>query len=158
MTEELELIRGSENPFRDVGLPDADTKLIKADLAAEIIGVWRSAGIQGRPRRRLPAFRRRIFRASAMRTFPVLQLTGLSKSSTALTVRLRFASRYGVLLLTTRPLSSLQQSENMELKKKRGRSHMGMTLICHRPLLRILRPMLLQGYLLDSIHIHCNGK
>jgi predicted XRE-type DNA-binding protein len=47
MTEELELVRGSENPFRDVGLPDADTKLIKADLAAEIIGVLREHGLTG---------------------------------------------------------------------------------------------------------------
>ena len=47
MTEELELVRGSENPFRDVGLPDADTKLIKADLAAEIIGVLRERRLTG---------------------------------------------------------------------------------------------------------------
>ena len=47
MTEELELVRGSENPFRDVGLPDADTKLIKADLAAKIIGVLRERRLTG---------------------------------------------------------------------------------------------------------------
>src|SRR5438067_9818609 len=47
MTEELGLVRGSENPFRDVGLPDADTKLIKADLAAEVIGVLRERRLTG---------------------------------------------------------------------------------------------------------------
>lgn len=38
MTDDLEIERGSENPFRDVGLKDADVELIKADLAAAIIG------------------------------------------------------------------------------------------------------------------------
>ena len=32
MSDEMELVKGSDNPFADVGLPDADTKLIKADL------------------------------------------------------------------------------------------------------------------------------
>jgi predicted XRE-type DNA-binding protein len=41
MREDLELVRGSDNPFEDVGLPEADTKLIKADLAAEIIAILR---------------------------------------------------------------------------------------------------------------------
>jgi predicted XRE-type DNA-binding protein len=40
---DLEIIKGSGNVFRDVGLPDPDTKLIKADLAAEIIRVLRTA-------------------------------------------------------------------------------------------------------------------
>jgi predicted XRE-type DNA-binding protein len=40
---DLEIIEGSGNVFRDVGLPDPDTKLIKADLAAEIIRVLRTA-------------------------------------------------------------------------------------------------------------------
>jgi predicted XRE-type DNA-binding protein len=39
MTEELELIRGSGNVFRDVGHPNADVEQLKAILAAEIIKV-----------------------------------------------------------------------------------------------------------------------
>jgi predicted XRE-type DNA-binding protein len=39
MTEELEVVRGSDNPFRDVGLPDADALLLKADMSAEIIRI-----------------------------------------------------------------------------------------------------------------------
>jgi predicted XRE-type DNA-binding protein len=41
MSEDLELVRGSNNPFEDVGLPEADAKLIKADLTAEIIAILR---------------------------------------------------------------------------------------------------------------------
>jgi predicted XRE-type DNA-binding protein len=47
MSDELELVRGSDNPFDDVGLPDADTKLIKADLAAEIVGILRERRLTG---------------------------------------------------------------------------------------------------------------
>lgn len=39
--EQLDIIEGSGNVFRDVGLRDPDTKLIKANLAAEIIRVLR---------------------------------------------------------------------------------------------------------------------
>jgi len=51
MTEEL--IRGNENPFADVDLPDADTKLIKADLASEIIGILRERHLTGAAAARL---------------------------------------------------------------------------------------------------------
>lgn len=47
MSEDLEFVRGTDNPFADVGLPDADTKLMKADLAAEIIGVLRARQLTG---------------------------------------------------------------------------------------------------------------
>jgi predicted XRE-type DNA-binding protein len=47
MTDELELVRGSDNPFREVGLPEPDTKLMKADLAAEIMRVLRERNITG---------------------------------------------------------------------------------------------------------------
>ena len=47
MSDEMELVRGSENPFEDVGLPEADTKLIKADLAAEIVGILRERRLTG---------------------------------------------------------------------------------------------------------------
>ncbi len=42
--EKLELVRGSDNPFRDVGLPDADTKLLKADLSGKIIDILDKKG------------------------------------------------------------------------------------------------------------------
>ena len=42
--EKLELVRGSDNPFRDVGLPDADTKLLKADLCGKIIDILDKKG------------------------------------------------------------------------------------------------------------------
>ncbi len=47
MSDEMELVKGTENPFRDVGLADPDSKLIKADLAAEIIRVLREHGLSG---------------------------------------------------------------------------------------------------------------
>ena len=43
----LEVVRGSDNPFRDVGLPDADTKQMKADLAAEVMRILRERGLAG---------------------------------------------------------------------------------------------------------------
>ena len=35
----MEIIRGSDNPFRDIGVANADAALMKANLAAEIIGI-----------------------------------------------------------------------------------------------------------------------
>lgn len=45
MSEKLELVRGSSNVFRDVGLPDADTEQVKAELAAEIIRILREQSL-----------------------------------------------------------------------------------------------------------------
>lgn len=42
MTEDLELIRGSGNIFRDLGFADAHTEQLKAELAAEIIRTLRA--------------------------------------------------------------------------------------------------------------------
>lgn len=42
MSDDLEPVRGSDNPFRDAGLPDPDTRLIKADLAAAILRILRT--------------------------------------------------------------------------------------------------------------------
>jgi len=42
--EKLEVIKGSDNPFRDVGVPDADTKLVKADLCGNIIDILDKKG------------------------------------------------------------------------------------------------------------------
>jgi predicted XRE-type DNA-binding protein len=47
MSEDLELVRGSDNPLEDVGLPETDAKLIKADLAAEIIAILRERRLTG---------------------------------------------------------------------------------------------------------------
>jgi len=41
MSDEFELVRGSDSPFRDVGIPDADTELMKAELASGIIRIMR---------------------------------------------------------------------------------------------------------------------
>ncbi len=39
MTDEMEIIKGSDNPFSDIGIPNADAALMKANLAAEIIAI-----------------------------------------------------------------------------------------------------------------------
>lgn len=39
MSDDLELVRGSGNAFRDVGFPAADAEQLKAILAAQIIGI-----------------------------------------------------------------------------------------------------------------------
>jgi predicted XRE-type DNA-binding protein len=39
MSDDNEIIRGSGNVFRDLGLPDADREQLRALLAAQIIGV-----------------------------------------------------------------------------------------------------------------------
>lgn len=43
--DEFELVHGSDNVFRDVGLLDPDTKLVKADLATAIIKAQREQGL-----------------------------------------------------------------------------------------------------------------
>src|SRR5690242_14404602 len=43
--DDFELVRGSENVFRDLGYPDADILHAKAMLAAKIIGVLDDRGI-----------------------------------------------------------------------------------------------------------------
>jgi predicted XRE-type DNA-binding protein len=48
MSDELEVTRGSDNVFRDLGLPEAETKLIKADLAAEILRILDERGLSVR--------------------------------------------------------------------------------------------------------------
>lgn len=41
MSKDIDIVRGSGNAFRDLGLPNADTELIKARLAAELIRIMR---------------------------------------------------------------------------------------------------------------------
>ena len=48
MSDELEVTRGSETVFRDLGLSEAETKLIKADLATEIIRILDERGLSVR--------------------------------------------------------------------------------------------------------------
>ena len=45
--DKLEIVRGSDNPFADVGLPDADTELMKADLVTEIVRILRERELGG---------------------------------------------------------------------------------------------------------------
>ena len=53
MNDDAELVRGSDNPFRDVGLADADTELMKADLATGIVRVLRERALSGAEAARL---------------------------------------------------------------------------------------------------------
>jgi hypothetical protein len=48
MDDNLELVHGSRNVFRDFGLPDADVRQTKAILAAKIIGVLDDEGLSTR--------------------------------------------------------------------------------------------------------------
>lgn len=48
MSEELEIIRGSGNVFRDFGHPNADAEQLKATLAAQIIRVLDSRDLSTR--------------------------------------------------------------------------------------------------------------
>jgi predicted XRE-type DNA-binding protein len=45
--DDLGIVRGSDNPFRDAGLADPDTKLMKADLAATIMRILRERNLSG---------------------------------------------------------------------------------------------------------------
>jgi predicted XRE-type DNA-binding protein len=53
MSDDLDLVRGTDNPFRDVGRPDPDTERMKADLAAEIIRILRERDLTGAAAARL---------------------------------------------------------------------------------------------------------
>jgi predicted XRE-type DNA-binding protein len=43
----LDIVRGTDNPFRDAGLTDPDMKLMKTDLAAGIMRVLRERDLSG---------------------------------------------------------------------------------------------------------------
>jgi predicted XRE-type DNA-binding protein len=43
----LDIVRGSDNPFRDAGVSDPDIKLMKANLAAGIIRILRERDLNG---------------------------------------------------------------------------------------------------------------
>jgi len=46
--ERLEVVRGSDNPFRDVGLPNPELENARATLAAEIIGILNERNLSKR--------------------------------------------------------------------------------------------------------------
>ncbi|MGI9449790.1 MAG: helix-turn-helix domain-containing protein [Geminicoccaceae bacterium] len=48
MTDDLELVRGSGNVFRDFGDADADSEQLRAILAAKIIGILDDSGLSVR--------------------------------------------------------------------------------------------------------------
>jgi predicted XRE-type DNA-binding protein len=41
MSEDIELVRGSGNVYRDLGYADAEARQMRAELAAEILGILR---------------------------------------------------------------------------------------------------------------------
>ena len=56
MTEEIELVRGSGNIFRDMGRADADLEQLRAILAARIIAVLDERGLSVRKAHELTGF------------------------------------------------------------------------------------------------------
>ncbi len=48
MTEEIEIVRGSGNVFRDLGLPNPEILHLKAQLAAKIIGALDDKKLKGK--------------------------------------------------------------------------------------------------------------
>ena len=53
MNDDMDVIRGSGNVFRDLGHPDADKEQLRALLAARIIGVLEQRGLTGGEAREL---------------------------------------------------------------------------------------------------------
>jgi predicted XRE-type DNA-binding protein len=56
MTDDLELVYGSGNVFRDLGLPNPEAEQLKAILAAKIIGVLDTQNITVRRAHELTGF------------------------------------------------------------------------------------------------------
>jgi len=48
MTEDIEIERGTENVFKDLGEPNADILYLKAELATQIIGVLNKMKLKGK--------------------------------------------------------------------------------------------------------------
>jgi len=46
--EKIEVVRGSENPFRDSGLPNPELENVRAVLSAEIIGILNKQNLSKR--------------------------------------------------------------------------------------------------------------
>ena len=47
MSDDMDIVKGTDNPFRDAELSEPDTKLMKADLAAEIVRILREQNLTG---------------------------------------------------------------------------------------------------------------
>ena len=76
--EDIEVIHGSGNVFRDLKRPDADVKQLKGILAAEIIKMLDRDKLTVRERRRQePEYQLQISREFVTPTLPVLRLTAL---------------------------------------------------------------------------------
>ncbi|MGH6926321.1 MAG: helix-turn-helix domain-containing protein [Propylenella sp.] len=56
MTEDLELVRGSGNVFRDLGMPNPEISQLKAKLAAQIIKVLDERKLTVRAAQKLTGF------------------------------------------------------------------------------------------------------
>ena len=48
MEEEIEIVRGSENVFRDLGERNADTLFLKAELASQILSALNKKKLKGK--------------------------------------------------------------------------------------------------------------
>ncbi len=71
MTEELDLIRGSGNVYRDLGWPDAEARQMRAELAAEILRELRERRLSQRKAAEIVATEgRRNHRTGAAGYFP----------------------------------------------------------------------------------------
>ncbi len=67
-SEKLEVVRGSENVFRDLGHQNADADQLKAILAPEIIKALDREGLSVRSAQGRTGIAAEDFHASAMRT------------------------------------------------------------------------------------------
>ncbi len=76
MNDKLEVRRGSGNLFRDHGDPEAETKKLKAQLAAEIIGELNARGWTTAKREKNSASTRPTSSASATPPSTGLRLIG----------------------------------------------------------------------------------
>jgi len=56
MTEEIEIVRGSGNLYKDLGYPDADVRKAKVLLASKIIGILEERELSTRQAARLTGF------------------------------------------------------------------------------------------------------
>ena len=83
-SEELEVVRGSGNVFRDLGYENADVEQLKAVLAAEIIQTLDREGLSVRAAHSRTGLRRPTSRAFGTRTSGDLPWTASCRSSIGL--------------------------------------------------------------------------
>jgi Helix-turn-helix domain len=80
--DDMELVRGSGNLFRDLGFPNPEVEQLKAILAAKIIAVLDEQGISVRRAHELTGFAAADFSRSGKRSSRASQLTALSRCLT----------------------------------------------------------------------------